>query len=474
MKYEMKPSLRALLLVALGLLIQTRAASAQVVITAGAQEIYDDNIFLENDTGTPPPIVIDDSLSDPNLNIDPPKQADGDPDSDFITNVYLGFSGAVPLSEKIKTSAEGKVGVLIFADQSDETRFTVDTVLTADSDKTLIPEPFYVNSRVAIQSRSSDITAAEGTATKQAQTLVAALGLGARDIALAQDTKFGLGYTFAYNDFLGDFTLKNKDNEELGAFKNRVEPRGSDYFTNGVDATLDKILNPQWAAGLFAGVTNYTFTNVDSNDLASKDEDDLDRTDGTAGLKTSYQISEQVSAGASAAVNLSHLKNEPDPIFVTVIDDNGETTQVLKDQDSDQVSLGYGANLNYAPEPLSLFRLAVDQSQQTDIDGDRIITRSVSLDASKAIGDRFKLGAGGRFLQFNVGDSITKPTERFEVTASIQYSLTENVALTAGWNYYNQRADEDNLRERFLFASEDYEGNRVFVGISGGLVGSKS
>lgn len=453
--------------------IAPSSAEAQVVISAGVQEIYDDNVFLENDNGTPPPVVLDDSLSDPELVIDPPEQVNGDPDEDYITNVFLGFSGPVPISPHVKAAIEGKVGALIFAEQNDESRMTVDAVFNLSSEKTLIPDPYYVDSKVALQSRSSDITAADGTATKQAQTLLASLGFGLRSLEIAPETKLGVGYTFAYNDFLGEFTFKDRE-DDLGPFDNRVEPQGSDYITNSLDSTLERDLTAQWKAGLYAGVTDYVFTDVETNDLDDKAEEDVDRTEGNFGVRSTYQVTEKLSAGASVGMNLSHLKTKPDDVFIVVVGDDGSQTQVLTERDQNDVSLTFGGNLNYAPDPASLIRLAVDQARRTDLDGDRLITRSATLDASKGFGDRFKLAAGGRFLQYNIGDSISNPTERWELTASMQYSLTESLALVAGYNYVNQDADEQNLEQRLLFASEDYEGSRVFIGLTGGLVGTKS
>ncbi len=454
--------------------VSATTAEAQVVVTVGVQEVYDDNIFLENDKGTPPPIVVDPSLADPGLLLEPPTEVNGDPDDDFITNAFIGLSGAIPISPHVKTAAEGKFGVIIFADNDDENRLTADAVFTISAEPSLVPAPYYVDGRVAIESKQNDISSASGTASQQSQTLNPGLNLGVRGIELSPATKFGIGYALTYNEYLGDFTFKNKNNEDLGVYAGLVDPKGSDYFTNAIDSGLDYTVTEKWTAGLFAGVTDYTFTNVETNDAVDKTEDDLDRTEGVAGVRSTYQLSEKLSVGGSVGMNLSHLKTEPDDVFVTVISDDGTTTQITQQGDQNDVSLTFGGNLSYAPEATSLLRLAVDQARRTDLDGDRLITRSASLDASKSIGDRLKLAAGGRFLQFNIGDSISSPTERYEVTASVQYSLTESLALTAGWNYTNQDADESNLEQRLLFQSEDYEGNRFFVGITAGLVGTKS
>ncbi|MFN8389008.1 MAG: hypothetical protein U0136_01810 [Bdellovibrionota bacterium] len=459
----------------LAVLAFSRPASAQVVISTGIQEIYDDNIFLEDDKGVPPPFVVDSQLGDPNANVIPPKQVNGHPDEDFLTDLYVGVSGAIPLTPALKTSADVKVGAIIFADNSNQSRMTLDSTLDVLTEKSLLPDPYYVEAKNVVQSRASDITAADGTATRQSQTMITSLQLGVRDVKLGTDTKAALGYTFAYNDFLGDFTFSNSDEEDLGPFANRVKVRGSDYITNGLDGTIDHTLATNLDGGVFAGVTEYTFTNVESNDLqTTQDESDLDRLEAVTGLKSTYQVSQQVSVGGSAGVNYSHLNNRPDDVTVTVIDENGVATEVSRPGQQNDTSFIFGANVNYVPDVTSLLRLAVDQTRSTDVDGNQLITRSVSLDGSKAFGDRWKLAAGGKFLQFNVGSSLSRPTERYEFTLSTQYSLTESIALSAGWNYVDQSTDKDNLSQRLVYASEDYTGNRFFIGLTAGLVGTKS
>ena len=466
--------LRTVMLSFICLLLATREARAQLVISTGVEEVYDDNIFLENDSGVPPPFVVDSQLGSSNTVIIPPKQVDGTLDDDFITNLYIGFSGPIPLTPYLKSSAEAKVGGIIFADNTDESRMTLDTTLDFQTEKTLLPDPWYAELKNQIQSRANDINSAEGTATRQAQTMVSSLALGVRDVKLAQATKFGLGYTFAYNDFLGDFTFSNSDELDLGPFAARVKIRGSDYITNALDSNLDQTLSEKWTAGLFAGVRNFTFTHVESSDLLPQQTSDLDRTEFSTGVKTSYQISQQVSAGASAGLNYSHLEHRPDDVIFSVISDDGTITQVMRPGKQNDTAFIFGANLNYAPDVTSLLRLAIDQTRSTDVDGSQLITRSVSMDASKGVGDRFKLAAGGKFLQYNIGTTISDPSERYEFTLSAEYSITEALALTAGWNYVNQNVDEKNVTQRLVFASEDYEGNRFFIGLTAGLLGKKS
>ena len=67
----------------LSTLVFSTPAAAQVAITVGVQEMYDDNIFLENDERRPAPLVVDDALeedlSDGELSVFSSEQADGNP-----------------------------------------------------------------------------------------------------------------------------------------------------------------------------------------------------------------------------------------------------------------------------------------------------------------------------------------------------------------------------------------------------------
>lgn len=469
---QMGLGLMGLGLVGLGLV--PGAAEAQVAISAGVTEIYDDNIFLEDDKGVPPPFVIDDDLGDPNLVITPPEQANGDPNDDLITNVYIGASGAIPIGPAVKASAEGKVGGLIFSDNSDESRLTLDSLVKMATERSFLPEPFGAELSSRVESRSNDVTTAEGTATRQSQTHTAALDLGARGIELRPKLKFSTNYTFSYVNYLGDFTLKSKDSEELGPFEDRFEDRGSDYFSNYVGTNLDYDFTDKLAAGLYASVTDMEFTKVETNDLQQKEEDDLNRVDGATGVATRYQFTKDFMFDGRAGISLSHFKKQPEDIFINVVDTDGNITQLQREGDQDQTSFEFAGALNYSPSPAQTAQIRADQSQSTDVDGDRIISRSVAVSGLQGFGDRFKVLGSGRFMQYNIGDSITSPTERFDVTASLSYSVTQSVSVTAGWNYTKQSADEDNLEQTLLFNSDDYEGNRFFIGVEAGLVGTTS
>lgn len=451
---------------------QPAQAENELVITAGVQEMYDDNIYLEDDGG----VKLEQLNLDPNQSADfvnsLPEQLNGKPNDDLITNLFFGVSGAVPLSSHLKTGAEAKLGALIFSDYSDESRLTLDASFATSAERSLLAEPFYADAKVALQSRANDISSASGTASEQAETLFTGFNLGARKIKIAPQTDFGLGYSFGYNDFLGDWLFSN-NRDELGVYQNLLEPKGSDYITNAVETGVDYNFSEQFAAGVFANLTDYYFTSVDSLDLEQREKDDLNRDDAVIGLRSSYQPSKQVKAGAMAGVLISHLQNKPQDILVEVPGTQGEPIQVSRDGSQDDTSLVFNADLSYTPDEASQIRFSVNQVRQTDLDGQRLLTRGVNLEATRAIGERLKVVLSGKFLQYESGDSLSNPTDRFEVVTGLQYAITESLALGAGWNYSTQNAD-DSLQNRLDFENQDYEVNRFYIGLTGGLVGKKS
>ncbi len=455
----------------LALLSLQSKSVAQVVVSVGIQEVYDDNIYLEDSKGVPPPIVIDSELENPDSNVLPPIQANGRPDDDIISNLSLGVSGITKFGDTAKGSADLRVGALIFSENTDESRLSLDSTLKVQTTPEFLKDPYYAAATSMIQSRSNDITTADGTAARQTESHTGALEFGVNNVVLAPHTRLNGGYTFAVTNFLGNLAFGSNSAQDSDAYNGRLEDRGSDYIANTLATTVDHDISDRLVAGVFGSVSDLIFTSVESNDQEPKEKEDLDRLESQVGVAARYQPNKEFGGDAKVGTGLTHLKNRPEDIIFNVIDSTGQTIQVEKDAEQNQVSFLFSTGMLYTPNLNTAIAARADQSQITDVDGDRVITRSFSLNGSQAFGDRFRTFIGGRFLQFNVGDSIDSPTERFELAATLRYSVTEAIAISTGWNYAKQDADEQNTQERFLLGSEDYESNRIFIGLDAGLVG---
>ena len=452
------------------------AASAQTVFTFGADEYYDNNIFLEDDNGVPAPVIVDSQLGQPEGNLKIPDQYDGDPNDAYITNVFVGASGAVPLSQSLVTTAAGRVGGIFVGDYSDQDRVTLDTNLSISPEQGLLPEPLNFSITDTIRSQGGNIGTANGTATQQTQTHQVGLNLGAGNMRIADKTTASLAYSFNYSQFLGAFLLDGQNDEDLGPYANQNDQNssdGSDFITNGIDGSINRNITQSWVAGLFAGVTQFTYTRVGSN-VGDEDASDLDRLDARTGIRSSYQLNEKFFINSSVGVLRTSLSNSPDQQTATVVDGDGNITEVNTTPESDQTNLIFSGGFTYIPVPSFTLITSADQFSGPDTNGNRITTRSFSVDAIKTFGDRTRAGATGRFLQFSGGDDLSGATDRYEVSTFVGYNLLQNLEIHAGWNWGIQNADDNNVAQQVQFGNGDYEFNRFFIGLTTGFVGSKS
>jgi hypothetical protein len=129
---------------------------AQVAVSVGVQQIYDNNIFLES-TDKSTLDILSETLTPEELGSLDLRRIDGDPNDDFITFPYIGVSGPIEIFEHIKSAAELKAGVYVFANESYENRFILDSNVKVSLEETILPEPFYLDLLSTISSRSNDI-----------------------------------------------------------------------------------------------------------------------------------------------------------------------------------------------------------------------------------------------------------------------------------------------------------------------------
>lgn len=456
----------SLLLVACAVFITSASiAEAQTVFSASAQQSYDSNVFLENDDDISLlPLPEGTTLEDFTSLLD--ERANADPDEDFITNLSLGVSTAPEISPHVKTGVELRGGFLFFQDFSDEDRFTLDALIKVDAEKSLIPDPFYLGVTADLRSNQSDVTVAEGTAARQSEVFSAGLGTGVREIPIAALTALDVGYNFNYSNSLGEFLI-DSDKDPL------FEEEGSDFISNFLNLQVQNQVQENLTGNLRVDFGYLDYIKIENqNGISSEDsESELDRLEGRSTVGFNYAASEQVGLFADIGVGVSRLADEPEPITATAVAPDGTTVEVESERDRNLTSLIYSAGLSYAPEPTLNFVLAADQSQSSNIDGERVITRGIALNASKAIGNRYTLAAGGRFSQYDQNEStVSDGTDRVEAFATASYALTEAISLAIGYSFVDQNADDEELTI-FNIRSSDYDSHRAFVSLSAGFVG---
>ena len=452
-----------------GMLAST--AEAQVAISIGVQEVYDDNIFLENDNRQPTPFVsnsvVETDLEDGTLSSVISDENDGVPDEDLLTTITIGMSGEVPLLQQYLTSTHSNsVGFVLFSEAEEQNRLTLDSSLSISAKEALLARPFHFDFRSAIRSSSTNAGVAQGTASRAAQTLTLNLNTGVRNVSLTEALSYNLGYQGAYNAFLGEFNL-NSDRDE------RFEARGADYHSHTAVTSLDFQATERLRLSLLGSAGVQLFTQLESDDLITdvQDEDDFDRTVADIRVNGKYKASERISLNAGAGIGFSSRHNDIEDIVRNVVDEDGNVQTVTIDQEEDQTALLFSGGVEYFYMPGSVIRLSASQQLASDLDGDQITTRNFSGNITHAINARVKLTAGSTFVQFANDDTLSNSQDRFEISTSVSYFVTENASLALGYNFAKQTTDASDAEEQLRLRSLEYEVNRAFLSLNYGFVG---
>ncbi|MDD2941429.1 MAG: hypothetical protein PHC51_00540 [bacterium] len=442
-------------------------AHSQVAVTISGQEIYDNNIYLESGQARTP--LTEEQLTQYNLSPSALESIDGETNADFIHMVSLAVSGKVPLINEVDTSASARIGTFFFTSRSDESRLALDTNIVASPTEALLPSPFGLTLSSQLSSASQNIAVASGSVARNSLTHDANLGLTLGTFELAPATGLGFNYNLNRHDFLGELNFQDREEEDL------VKENGSDYFVNTFGTTLSRQFTERLSAGLNSSIAVYSFTGNDSTDgLTTSNE--LDRLDWSVGTSASYQATERLNFSGNVGITTTSYIDDPAPITSASADLNqGSVTPapVLVSSDTeDGSSLVFGGGLTYALSSRTALMARVDQSVGTDIDGTRIISRTFSADISQSLGERYDLGLGGRFMQFDNGNSIASPAERFELSASMRGAITQAIGLSLGLNYADQTGREN--ADSLLGRNGDYDVLRAFISVDVGLVGESA
>ena len=436
-------------------LAATSDAYAQGVLTVGVEEVFDSNIYLESgDTLSP-----EQSTDIANANGGTvPINLDGQEDDDMITVVSSSYTVASESEEFVGAALDLGVSASVFSDNTDESRMAVDNLLSFKSGDRLIPKPFGATLSSALSSEGGDFSVAQGSLARQSQTHDASLSFDFGEWSASEAVLVRADYQLVRHDFLNEFTFSSRDN--------RPEEEGADYLSNGLSGSA-KWLATEKATPYLRAETNYQdYTSVTSNDVISKDADELDRLNSKLLLGIDYQLARSLMARAEAGpsfISYSNSVNEDLPTGVDYV--SPSNTRGSKSENS----LTYAGSLSYIPDPGTELGTAIEQVIGTDIDGDAVSTRSLTLNAYRKFGERFELSGSGKYIQFENGDSLgSDATDRFEVTASLKYAITESLAINLGWNLADQQAG-DGLQQ-LQYGNNDYTVNRAFIGISSGLL----
>lgn len=448
----------------LSVLIYAHSATAQVAITLGVQEIYDDNIYLEDDSNSLPEILSNPLTRPEEITDEDIERLDGDPNSDFITASTLALSFAIPTGKFLKTGAQGTVGSLMFADKNSENRITLDSNVLIESTKELLGETMFFNLSSEFDSQSNTISVAEGSVARQAQSHTAQFQTGAKGWAVTDQISLDLFYTLMRYDFLKEFTLNDERNDSL------IKAQGADYIKNALDFGIKKEFSDRLSGKITSGVEYLSFMDSGDANVVDGQEDiqipaeNLNRINYDLGTSLDYELSQLFKISTHVGLESSYFDNK----------NEDSSNGVITDDEDSNTSLAYGISASYTPDLKTVLSSGIEQASGTDSSGARVLARTASLNASRKLTDAISFLLGGRFMQFDNDDSLSKSTDRYELSTTLTFSLTESLVLSTGMNYAHQSKDDNAIGDILSsYASDEYESTRLFVAISGGLVGIK-
>ena len=108
----------------------------------------------------------------------------------------------------------------------------------------------------------------------------------------------------------------------------------------------------------------------------------------------------------------SDLDDEPSARTINIVNQDGSLTRVTRQPDDSEASLTFSASVAFVPTPEAVFDLAVSQDRATDVDGSRVITRTVSANSGYTFGERWRLTTGGVLTQFENGDNLSDSNDQ--------------------------------------------------------------
>jgi hypothetical protein len=423
-------------------------ASAQVIYSVGTQQVYDTNIFLEDKK------LSESAPKDANGNL--LEQADGDLNGDFISNPYVSLSGKIPTGSKITAAYTAKVGFILYNENTDQNRAALDGVLSIAPKQEVLPQYVTLAFTNTLSSQANAIGVAQGGAARQGQLNTAALSAGVTRYQLGSQDSITNLFNVSRQDFLGQFELSSRD-EAISP-----EIPGVDSFSYGMNTRFDHTLSS--ALGIFAAnnINYFDVTGGESGDLGATGNtvtSGLDRVNISPSIGLSYQANQRWQITGSTGVDFSQFAE----------DSPSNSNVGLAARDNTQSSIFYGLSTAYTISERSAVSLNLLQSAGTDVNGGRLMSRSLGATGSYMLNNRWSGNLSGQLAQFTVGDSLSDPTDRYELTAAAKYALSHAWALSFGYSYVNQDAADGRVNS--LFNGGDFEGHRAFVSLDTGFMG---
>jgi len=334
-------------------------AAAQVIYSVGTQQVYDSNIFLEDDKlSTSAPVDQDGNAFE---------QADGDLNGDFISNPYLSLAGKVPTGSKIVTNYNAKLGFILYNENTQQNRVTVDGTFAVSAGENLLPKYWTFSFSDTMSSQAGAVGVAQGSAAQQGQINIATISGGLNAYRLNESNAFSNLFNVSRQDFLDQFNLSSSNNNDQ-----RLTIPGVDSYTYGMNTRLDHTIDSKWSVFLANTVNYFDVTGGSSGDggVANANVDsNLDRVNISPSVGGSYAASTRLQFTGSTGIDYSRFANSGD-----------NTTSIgTATQDQTQSSFFYGGSSSYIVSSRASLGVNILQSAGTDINGGRLLSRSFGV-----------------------------------------------------------------------------------------------
>jgi len=450
-------------------------AAAQIAVSVGVQEIYEDNVFLEDDIGAFTPEALEGIQQLPEEDqelFELPESQNGDPDDAFLTNLTLGISGGSPFSKYANLSFDATAGLIFFSGVDDQDRWSLDSLIELRPAEYVLPQWLDISANSAFQTDSFDSGIAEGSLARQTTRHIATLNVGTSH-QLSKTVISALTYRLQQTSFIGETTFSDSEDEEDLSQLLDDDDDGADFLSHTFGISLSKQFAARTTGSIGTSLQLIEFSGGSSpDDEDFNDEIDRQLWSAEAGLVHSF--SEKFSVNGRVGFSRTSFDEAREGRDVFALDvEEGLEVIATEGSDDTPTTLTFSAGLNYIPNSAIAFGAFANQSVGLNSEGAEVAVRTINLNLTYIASDRLAFTAGGQhFETANDEDFEVDGLERLSSTLSATYSLSPSLTVSAGWSFTDQSGtlSQDGL-DGLLFRSEDYESNRFFLSINKGLVG---
>ncbi len=450
-------------------------AGAQIAVSVGVQEIYDDNVFLEDDLGAFTAEAREEiELLPPEQQelFELPERQNGEPDDAFITNLSLGLSGGSPVGKYLRLTFDATGGLVFFSGVDDQDRWSLDSLVELTPEEYVLPPWLFISASSVFQTDSFDVGVSEGALARQTTRHIAGLTTRASK-ELSKTIGSSLEYRLQQTNSLGQTTLNSAEDEENLPEFLEDDDDGSDFLSHTFALSISKQFSAKTQGRIGASLQLIEFSGSDSLDNDNFN-DEIDRQIFGASANLTHAFSNSFSIYGGAGLSRTSFDEARQGIEVVNLD-TAEGVAVTRTAGSDDTptNLTFSAGFDYLPSQSLAIGAGINQSVGLNAQGAEVGVRTTNLTLTYIANNRLSFTAAGQHFETANDDQIDiDGLERLSSTLSASYNITPSLSISAGWSFTDQDSGQgEEVLDGLLFRSENYDSNRFFLSLNKGLVG---